>query len=305
MQLCPIMMALGICAGLLAALFQALSYLFSRAFVMHKAGTPLELLLVSQVYMSIMALPAFIITRSDLTPGLLTYLAPLILAIVFNIIGQVAIFHVMRTVQSSRIAPMLGFKIVILALLSAFALGIRVAPLQWVAVTVATAAVALLNFSGSRLSSKSTAAILMACVSYTLSDLFIRDLILSLSPLSVLRASFYATSISYMICGPVALLILLARRRVFLLKTSAHFALPYSICWLTGMFALFTTFGSVGPVLGNILQSGRGIVAILIAIPATRLGFARIEPAAPRKIVGQRLTAAVLLVAAVWLYASN
>jgi hypothetical protein len=165
--------------------------------------------------------------------------------------------------------------------------------------------VALLNCSGERLNAKSTAAILMACCSYTLSDLFISELILSLAPLSVLRASIYATSVSYILCGPTALVILCARRRAYNLKTSSHFALPYSICWLLGMYALFTTFGSVGPVLGNILQSSRGIASILIAIPAAHLGFPRIEPTAPRHVVLQRLIAAVFLVAAVWLYASS
>ncbi len=305
MQFCPIMIILGICTGLLAALLQSVSYLFSRGFVMRKIGSPLELLLVSQVYMCLMALPVFFLARTGDLPPFTSYLAPLILAVTFMIIAQVAVFHVMRTVQASRIAPMLGFKIVILALVSTFALGIRVTPSQWLGVAVATGAVLLLNFSGERLNAKSTAAILMACCSYALSDIFISKLILSLAPLSVLRASIYATSVSYILCGPAALVILCARRRAHILKTGWHFALPYSTFWLVGMFALFTTFGSVGPVLGNILQSSRGIASILIAIPAAHLGFPRIEPPAPRNVVLQRLIAAVFLVAAVWLYASS
>jgi hypothetical protein len=225
------MLAIGIIAGLLAATFQSLSYLFSRGYVMRKLGTPIELVLVSQ--------------------------------------------------------------------------GAVVLPVQWVGVAVATAAVLLLNFSGGRLPLRATMALVIACIAYSLSDTFIRALVLALEPLPVLHASIFATSISYILCGITSLPIILFTRKASAFTRGLRFSLPFSLCWLTGMFALFTAFGSVGTVLGNILQSSRGIISILISIPAVRLGFAQIEPRVPRKVLLQRLAAALLIVAAVWLYASQ
>lgn len=305
MQFCHIMTLIGIVAGLTAATLQSLSYLFSRGFVMRQLGSPIKLILVSQVFMALLSLPVFAITRGPDLPSISAYILPLFLATAFYTVGQACLFIVMRTVQASRVAPMLGFKIVILAIISAALMGVEILPRQWIGVAIATIGVAVLNFSGGRLSARSTFALFLACVAYSFSDIYIRVLIDALAPLPILRASFYAASASYIMCGSFSCIVLLIRRELSHVTKGIRFSMPYAICWLAGMFALFTCFGSVGPVLGNILQSSRGIISILIAIPAVRLGFGLIEPASPRRVMVQRLTSAALIVLAVWLYVSN
>lgn len=297
-------MILGILAGLAAAFLQSLSYLFSRGYVMRNHGSPIQLVLVSQVFMAVACLPVLIIAHTPDVPPLEQYLLPLISATAFYIVGQASIFYVMKELQASRIAPMLGFKIVILAIISALFLDVTIHPRQWLGVIVGTISVVMLNFSGVRISLKSSLAILIACVGYSLSDLSIKQLIESLKPLSTIHASIYATSSSYLLCGLLSLAVVLPHRVPALFK-GFQFSIPYAASWLLGMFALFLCFGSVGPVLGNILQSSRGIISILIAIPAAAIGFSAIEPHVPGKILALRITAALLVVIAVWLYASG
>lgn len=271
---------------------------------MHRHGTPIQLVLSSQLFMALVCLPVLLLARTSEVPALRQYILPLLSATAFYIVGQAAIFYLMKEFQASRIAPMLGFKIVILALISTVFMDAKIHFRQWAGVAAATVAVVMLNFSGGRMSLKSLLAILTACIGYSLSDLSIKQLIECLRPLSTVHASIYATSSSYLLCGLLSL-IFMGPNRMRPLLNGMRFSIPYSASWLLGMFALFLCFGTVGPVLGNILQSSRGIISILIAIPAGVMGFSAIEPHVPGNILTLRLTAAILTVIAVWLYASG
>ena len=269
---------------------------------MRKMGTPLQLLLVSQVFMAIFALPAILLTAGEAVPPLTQYALPLIVSTVAYLTGQSSLFLAMRGAQASRISPMLGFKTVVTALITYLFFDAQMGLRQWTGVATAVSAVIVLNFSGGPLPLKSLLAVISACISYAVSDVYIKELITALSPLSLIRASFYATGISYLLCGILSVAVLTALRKLKLLRHGLSFSLPFAAAWLTAMFALFLCFGAVGPVLGNILQSSRGVISILIAIPAARLGFPLIEPSSPGHVVLKRLTAALLIIAAVWLY---
>jgi len=294
---------IAIVAGICAATLQSVSYLFSRGYVMRKYGGPIQLILDSQVFMAVMTLPAVALTWGDDVPPIGNYVFPLVACTGMYIAGQLSLFAAMKRIQASRVSPMLGFKIVVTAMLTCLFFDANLSLRQWSGVATAVSAVVLLNFSGGRLSASALSAVVSACFCYAVSDIYIGELIHALKPMPLLRASIYATGVSYILSGSLALVALILRRQLHTISRGLRFSLPFALIWLSAMFAFFICVGAVGPVLGNILQSSRGVISILIAIPAVRLGFPMIEPSAPRRVVIQRLIAAVLIIAAVWLYA--
>jgi hypothetical protein len=86
------------------------------------------------------------------------------------------------------------------------------------------------------------------------------------------------------------------------IKNDLKYALPYSFFWLSGIIFLFACFGTIGAVYGNIIQSTRGLMSILIGAIIGHLGRVAIEPKVSRRILATRVLAALLMTAAIWLY---
>ena len=117
-------------------------------------------------------------------PPLRKLALPAVCSSMFYMIGQVCLFLVLRRVHASRVSPLLGLKIAILALITAFIIpGGAVTPLQWLAVGISVAAAFVLNESGGRLSPGLIVTVLTGCLFYSLSDMSIRWLIDSLAQL--------------------------------------------------------------------------------------------------------------------------
>ncbi|MEM6507538.1 MAG: hypothetical protein AAF711_19030, partial [Planctomycetota bacterium] len=55
-------------------------------------------------------------------------------------------------------------------------------------------------------------------------------------------------------------------------------------------------------ILGNILQSTRGLMSILLGVLIAKLGHHHIESHAPLKVVIQRAIAAAMMIGAIALY---
>src|ERR1035437_8347632 len=105
----------GILLGLGAAASQSASYVFSRRFTRRAEGDTLLLLVVSYLIMGAVALALLVALRTVGLPPLRTYVAPMAGAGAFCLVAQVGLFHVLHRVESSRVAPLLGLKIVVLA----------------------------------------------------------------------------------------------------------------------------------------------------------------------------------------------
>ena len=124
----------GIGFGLGTALSQSAFYLVARRFVGHTGKTPLLLLIVAHVIMGAMSVVLLAALHPRNLPPLDTYLAPLAGAGLCYLAGQFGLFAVLRHVESSRVAPMLGGKIVVLAVFAVTLTHQVLRPLQWLAV---------------------------------------------------------------------------------------------------------------------------------------------------------------------------
>ena len=71
------------------------------------------------------------------------------------------------------------------------------------------------------------------------------------------------------------------------------------------MIALFVCFALCGLVLGNIVQSARGLVSVALGWAIARSGRTGLEENVPASVVARRTAAALLVIAAMALYAAG
>ncbi len=79
-------------------------------------------------------------------------------------------------------------------------------------------------------------------------------------------------------------------------------ALPYAAIWLASMIALYGAFARLGTVLGAILQSTRGLIAIGLGVALAAAGFEHLEQRVAPGVLVRRGLAAAAMIFAVWLY---
>lgn len=315
-------MVLGILLGLGSALASSLAYLASRRYTVRHAGHepgqprwrgPLRLMVTAHVCLAIVCGIAHLVLmpHGDALPDDRAWaMTTTVFVALFYLTGNTLLFFVLRMTDASRIAPLLGLKVVLLALVKQFVLGDALLAQQWAAVVLATGAAALLGTSGGRLPWKTIALTVASCAGFVGSDVFIEQMwpawlpagmsAADASELDRVRASMTGMSLVYVWCGAIAVALLPVAKP----DRPEHWrgAAPYAVAWLGAMVCLFSAFALVGIVLGNILQSTRGLMSIAIGVLVVRLGHHHIESHAPWKVVIQRLIAAALMTTAIVLF---
>ena len=290
----------GIALGLAAALFQSFASLFSRRFVGRFEGGTLRLLAIAHLYMGAVSLPLAILLSPAQLPPLGRYGPPVLLSTFAYLFGQACFLLALRRTQASRVAPLLGLKILMLALISRLALGERFVLAQWVAVILSIVAAWLLNESGGRLRWQSVVWVLLACFGYCLSDLGIRQLVEQFMHLGLAHAALFSTCLCYALCGALSLALVGALRPLPAAMWLS--AAPFAVAWFTAMLFLFGCFGSIGVVFGNIVQSTRGIFSIALGSVVAAAGYEHLEQKLAPRVLVARVAAAALMVAAVALF---
>jgi len=317
------MLVLGILLGLVSALTSSLAYLASRRFTVRHAGHepeqpnwrgPLRLMVCSHMMLAVVCGVAYLLLRprgemAQPADGSWAITTSIYVA-VFYLAANTMIFFALRQTDASRISPLLGLKVVLLAFATQFVLHEPLATQQWAAVVLATAAAWVLGASGGRLPLSTMLIALGACAGFVCSDLFIKQMWPAWLPAGLdpddadkferVRASITGMSLVYVWCGLIsAALLPLARP-----WKREHWSgsATYAVSWMSSMVCLFSAFALIGIVLGNILQSTRGLMSILLGVAVVKLGHHHIERHAPMKVVIQRGIAALLMIGAIALY---
>lgn len=292
--------ALGIGLGLTAAISQSAAYLQTRHLVGGESGSRMRLMFVASLIQGAVCLALLPLVWTADLPPLRVYFVPLLVTSGTFLGGQVCLFTALRYAEASRVSPFLGMKIVILALLTRFVMGREITGLQWIAVGLATAGALALNAAGGRLPVRAILAILMTCIGYSISDLFIRVTIDHMAPVPPLRASLVAVVMTYIVCAVAVLPLWWRMRDIRVLDVRR--ATPYALTWLASMALLYACFAEIGVVLGNIVQSSRGLISILIAPLVARGDWSHLETKTPAGAVVRRAAVALLMMLAVALY---
>jgi drug/metabolite transporter (DMT)-like permease len=281
-------------------------------FVIRRGQAVLRLMVLGHLIMGIASaalLPFFwspAVKTVVLTPHILW---PLLGSAGFYMLGQVCIFLALRHTDASRISPMLGLKIAILGLIytcfchtSWLSGSPTLAPMQWLAIAISVGAAFMLSTSSARLPAKVMLAVLAGCLMYCLSDISIYKLVSGMVGLGRFHATMLTVCLTYALCGMVAMFGLPFIRR-------SHgwgdwlYALPFSASWFIAMMALYACFGLINVVFGNVIQSTRGLISVLVGVHLAGLGMVHLEQVTPRSVFVRKLLAAAMMMAAIAIFA--
>lgn len=293
-------LVLGISYGLGAAFFQASSYFFSRRFLLHFNGSSKTLFAIAHFQMGLIALcflPLFIDAPMPPFPDFAPELAA---TVGFYLVGQRILFLALKNTDSSIVAPLLGLKIPILGFIAVIFLNESMPSAAWIALGIGTLAAFLVSPPAGIPQVKSFFLILSACFAYAGADTFIPRLVDKLEPASN-HPIFLGVALTYSVCGAGGLAAAL-HQRAFSIEGVQKYALPYSMCWLTGITCLFATFSTVGVIFGNMLQAFRGLISVGIAAVILKLGIEHIEKRNNRKVFTIRIAGAILMTTAIIIY---
>lgn len=291
--------AIGTMLGLSAAACQSISYLFSRQFTSRTDNPPMLLLIVSQLMMGVASMAILVILRPSNLPPFSLVALPLAGASLFCLAAQLGLFHVLSTVESSRVSPLLGTKVLVLAALSILFTRTPLAPGQWAAVLLCAVAAWFLNETGGRVPLRAVCILALTVIGYCLSDLNI-GILMNRFPDVTPFPSVVAVAMTYVLSG-IAVLPFACRRDAWRGRTWIA-ASPFAAAWFVAMCLLYACFGVIGVVFGNVVQATRGIMSVGIGWVIAHIGHTHLESKVSRRVFWRRIVGAILMAAAVILY---
>jgi len=296
-------MILGIICGLGAALSQCVSYIFSKKYI-HKDGTAFQLLIASHFIMGIFAAICLgVLLLENNLPPFKDYWLELLKVDGFYLLAQMSFFMAISKTEASRVAPLLGLKIIFIALLGLTFFGYHLSFWQWGAIVLCFSGALMSNWSGKSIPRDGALWLLGAIVGYSLSDIYIKQLIncIEVETGQGVLTIIIAASVAYFYLGIFSLLVILSVRSVKLKHLKP--ALVFSSWWFAAILLLFACFGLIGPLFGNLVQSGRGIIAVILGALIAKFAWSEHEEKLPRSVLIRRIAAALLISGAIVLFA--
>jgi len=306
---------LGIVAGLVSGACMSFSYLLSRHHALSqpapaRPAAALGLLLRAHVVMGCAATAGVVLLEPRVLPPLARFIGPLLAAAGFYLLGNIILFGLLERLEASRLTPFLGLKVFILAVIVALFLRQPLSPTQWGAVALSVAATAVLQGTAGGLPRAALGRVLVVCLCFALSDLFIVRLIDSLDAGGAgaggrLLAAVRGMLLTYVACGIVCGPVVAAgwcRPPAGVAGSSWRAAAAYAATWLLAMAALYACFALVGAVFGNVVQSTRGIMSVVIGATLAHLGWHELEQRVDAATLVRRVCAASLMTAAIAVY---
>lgn len=293
----------GVICGLVTAVCQAVAYLLSRRYVVARHQSVLRLMVIGHALLGLACAAALpVLVDLDELPPVRGYAVDLLGAAGYYFVGQVGLFAALRWMDASRVAPLLGLKVVFVAVVAMVLLGQRIGPVQWVAIGVACMAAAMLNNTGGRLPRRVMWAVLAACLLFSLSDVHTKKTIDALYVLGPVRGPITAALLNYVLCGMMsaALLPWHGSRRV----GDWAAAVPWVLTWLCAVLLLFISYAYAGIVLAGIAMATRGLWSIALGAAVSKAGWLHLEQRVPRGALARRAVAAVMMIVAIGLYAA-
>ena len=258
---------LGILLGFFGAACQAANYAFTKDCQQKFSLNGIRLLLAVHAFMGIMMLVPFIIFRhyQYLNPETLKLIVILICP---YLLGQYFSNRAIALSDSSIVSPLLTIKIPIMALIAFIVLGENYNPHQLIAIAVIMG----LGFYFSSLSGKLRlgpfVCVAGCCICYCISDLmmvvFMRHLEEHFGVTSRTEQILAGLTYEYVFCFLPALP-LLAFRRINIHPHEIWQSKWVGTAWILSMVGIIGCFNLAGVVEGNIVQSLRSVIGVLIA----------------------------------------
>ena len=253
--------------------------------------------------MGVMALALLPFLWSGQLKNISVYLWPLLGYTFAYLIGQFFLLQSFKHTDASRVSPLLGLKIPMLAVITVLFLTEPITGLQWAAILTALGASLVLNYTGGRIPTKALLLILCVCFAYSLSDLSIVALTRRLAPDGSLRMILLSTCLCYCLCGAVGFTVVLFSGRSNRTAEKWRMVSPVAGVWFAGMLFLFISVWSVNVLMANIIQSLRGPFSIILGSIIAWLGHVHIERKVSAWVLVRRLVASLFMCGAIALFA--
>ena len=266
----------GVVLGIVTAVLQSLSYLASAAFI-RRHESALKLLICSQIAMGAFSAAVLFFVfpfRTFAASGGRPWLLLLSWIITFCL-GQAGFFISQKFIESSRLASLLGLKIIVLSLIWIIFYRRQLNFLQISGVILSVVAAFAMNWSGGRkFDLKGIAVLAISLICFSITDFTETEMVLRTTQGNIVHSGIAVTLLCYTVLGFCSLPLL---KKVGWNWQMQRDSLPFSALWLVSQMTLLTCFGLVGPVFGNVIQSSRGLFSVLFGIFACRLGLKVME----------------------------
>ena len=292
-------LALGILSGLLTAFMQSFSYLGGRRFLA-RYGNARQLLIASLVICGAAAwlLAIFFLDTTKIFSWKM--LGLLIMSNGGFVAGQWGFFNAQKHIESSRIASLLGLKVLVVMFLSIVMLRAQFTLWQYTAIVLAAVAAMLMNWSKGRLELGGMGFLLMALVGYAFSDMGIQMVVAYLECSSPIAGGLSGYVLTYGTMGIGALLLMKPLKVSWKMVVGA---LPQGVCWTISMWGLYVCFGLIGAAFGNVIQASRGVVSLVLGIVLSYFAIDGLEQKQSWQVWLRKALAAILMFGAIVLYA--
>lgn len=296
------MTVVGISLGVGAAAAQAWSYLISRGFVLQQAGGSVRLLALAHIWMGLTAAVVLPLIWFEPAAGRQAMVLPLVIGLLAYLSAQACFYYTVRQIPASRVAPLMGVKIAILAGLVTI-LGVeQVKAWQWLAVALALGAVWLVRVAGPVVPLRAWIGLAGTVLSFATSDVAVKELIRAIDPDGGLAASCLAAAATY----TLGLLVGLALLPIHGLPKRSELpgSMTYALAWGLGMICLYSAIGQAGVVLAILLQALRGPLTVIFGATYAwcRRDTDHHEQQFTKATLTRQIAAALVMVAASTIY---
>ncbi|MDG3086553.1 EamA family transporter [Vibrio hannami] len=286
-------MLLGVIASFLGATFQALNYTLTQSCQQKYNIDGVKLLVAVHVCIGLFALiPTLVfgywrLIELDLAWDFFKINAPYLIA-------QYLLINAIRRSDASIASPLLALKIPVLAVISIVFFGAEFNLMQGISIGL----ILSLGWYFSSMSGKIDIAPLMlvlgASVFYSLSDMSITQLSHNLIDASPVEQSFATICINYLVCGVFAIPLMKPMKVSFKMAYQAKWV---ALAWFVAVIFLIIGFNISGVVSGNVVQSLRGVIGVILAYL-----FFRHQVKQPASVWRKKLIAAAGMFGAVALF---
>ena len=293
-----VIMAFGLFIAAVSTVMQSAAFVFSRRFVV-RFGSPVELVIYSQLWMGIMGAAAFAATicRTSIPWSREFVATAAVFVLAYNLVFFF-FFKAMSLIEASRLSSLTGLKVIVVALLALLFFHERLTPGRIAAVLLTAIAAVGMNFSGGRIGWAGASYLFLSLLGFATTDVTGAHLVKLMPGASVTLEAICVMSLCYCVLGVLSGAVFVRKQfsqRLF------FGAFPYSVLWFSAMMLLFSSFGIIGVVFGTIIQAGRGVISVLFGIALARC-CGDIEPKVSARMWVRRAVMSLVMLSAMALY---
>ena len=216
------------------------------------------------------------------------------------LLGHWGFFSAQKHIESSRIASLMGLKILLVMLLMLIFMHANFTLLQYIAIVLAASAAILINWINGKLDWNGMGYFSMALLGYACSDLGVQLVVQEMQCSNPIAGGLAGFSASYGVLGFFALAALKPLKVNFRMLKKA---LPQGVCWVFSMWGLYVCFGLLGAAFGNVVQASRGIISLILGIILSFFAIQGLEQKQSWVMWLRKAVAALMMFGAIVLYA--